>query len=136
MDYVAPHDPTASASLWRLAWADVNSDGLLDALAYSVDPEWCGSGGCTLLVIEAMPEFDQEEMGPYMIAAEIERVSEPVRVASQRTSGWCDLVVRSEGGHGVRLQFDGETYPFSPADGVRTEGTGSDSGAILFSVAE
>ncbi len=134
--YTAPHARVSQASQWRLAWIDVNDDGLLDAVALAGAPEWCGSGGCTMLVIEAVPEFDREELGPYAVAAEIELVSEPVRVSTKRNVGWCDFLVQNERGHAVRLQFDGETYPFSPAEGTpeahADAASGDDPVTVLF----
>ncbi|MEL6616365.1 MAG: hypothetical protein AAFQ43_11535, partial [Bacteroidota bacterium] len=131
--YVAPFDPTPEANLWQIAWADINHDGLEDALVLSGDPDWCGSGGCALLVLEAIAEFDQEELGAYVVAAEIEMVSGPVELSASRTTGWRDLLIQDEEGQTRRLQFDGETYPFSPADGIASDG---ETGALLFAAAE
>ena len=131
--YVAPHDPTPEASLWRVDWADVNSDSLVDALAFAADPDWCGSGGCTLLIIEAIPEVDHEELGAYAVAGEIGMVSGPIVMSAAQHYGWHDLVVHDEEGTRRRLSFDGETYPVSPAGG---EPCGPDSGTLLFDAAE
>lgn len=133
VNYVAPHDSTPEADRWQIAWADVNHDGLEDALVLAGDPDWCGSGGCALLVLEAIAEYDQEELGPYVVAAEIDMVNGPVRLSAERTEGWSDLLVQSEDGETRRLRFDGETYPYSPADGVAS---GDEAGASLFATAE
>lgn len=131
--YIEPHDATADATRWRLAWADLNGDGLKDAVAFSQDKDWCGTGGCTLLVLEAIPEEDQEELGPFAVAAEIAMVDGPVRVLEKISFGWADLLVTNEEGQSIRLAFDGETYPLSPADGVAET---VNSGTVLFAASE
>lgn len=133
VNYIEPHDDTPEASLWRIAWADVNNDGLEDALVLAGDPDWCGSGGCTLLIVEAVPTFDREELGEYFVAAEIEMVNAPIRLSAQKTAGWSDLIVQSENGEPRRLRFNGETYPFSPADGLAS---GDEAGTDLFAAAD
>lgn len=130
LHYVSPFDATADASLWSFAWADLNGDGLKDAVAFSRDEDWCGSSGCTLLVLEAVPKEDQEELGPFHVAAEVAVVAGPVQLLASRHHGWADLSVVDEVGRTVRLAFDGESYPFSPAAGTASP---SEEGTVLFS---
>ena len=125
LDYVAPHDPTPEAGLWRIAWADLNANGLDDALVFSRDADWCETRGCTLLVVEAMPIKDQKEVGPYVVAAEIGPVRAPIQLAEERSGGWCDVLVRDVSGATERFRFDGETYARGRASGVTP-------GALLF----
>lgn len=132
LHYVSPFDETADASLWSFAWADLNGDGLKDALAFSRDEDWCGSSGCTLLVLEAIPKEDQEELGPFHVAAEVAVVAGPVRLLDSRHHGWADLSVVDEDGRTVRLAFDGESYPFSPVSGTASP---SEAGTVLFATA-
>lgn len=127
--YIAPHDETASVSGWRLGWMDLNGDKIKDAVAYSDDLDWCGAGGCTLLVLEALPPEDQEE-GPFLVAAEIAMTGAPIYALESQSQGWRDLLVQNEKGQSVRLSFDGETYPFSSAGGTATA---SPAGVLLIS---
>ncbi len=129
--YAGPLDPDWARAAWRVEWADVNSDERPDALVYLDGPAWCGSGGCTVLVMEAIGEEDAAVLGPFRPAAEISLMHGPVTVAPTAVDGWRDLVV--EDGQGVwrRLRFDGETYPFSPADGERLN-TPPTGGTVLF----
>lgn len=129
--YAGPLDPDWDGAGWRVGWADVNDDGLLDALVYLEGPAWCGSGGCTLLVMEAIDEDDAEVLGPFRPAAEISLMHGPVTVAPTASDGWHDLVVEDEQGVWRRLRFDGETYPYSPGDGERL-GAAPASGTVLF----
>lgn len=119
--YAEPLELAWDSTATRVAWVDLNGDGRDDALVYMDGPEWCGSGGCTLLAFEAMDEIDAVEMGAYRPAAEISLVHGPVLVAKGR-NGWSDLIVESDRGELRVLRFDGETYPLSPADGARLVG--------------
>lgn len=133
--YAGPLDPEWDGAGWRVGWTDLNGDGLLDALVYLDGPAWCGSGGCTVLVMEAIGEEDAEELGAFRPAAEISLMHGPVTVAPTAVDGWHDLVV--EDGQGVwrRLRFDGETYPFSPGDGDVVAGAPT-GGTVLFADGE
>ena len=128
--YVGPLGLTWDQAAARVGWADLNHDQRPDPVVYLAGADWCGSGGCTLLVFETMDDVDAQEWGRYRTAAEISMVGRPVHVVS---SGgvWSDLVVGTDGGLRV-LRFDGETYPRSPADGEPFSGPPPD-GLALFS---
>ena len=129
--YAGPLDPDWDGAGWRAAWTDLNGDSRLDALVYLDGPAWCGSGGCTVLVMEAIPEEDAEELGAFAPAAEISLMHGPVTVSPTASHGWRDLAVEDGQGHWRRLRFDGETYPFSPADGDKLDATPV-VGTVLF----
>lgn len=116
--YTRPLDATWKADEMRVAWADLDNDGLQDALVHLTGSAWCGSGGCTLLIFAAVDSVDVHELGAYTALAEINLVHGPLVIAEEQTNGWRDLVVEATEGSWRRLAFDGETYPFSPADGV------------------
>lgn len=120
--YVLPLDADWDSTAVRVAWTDLNGDTLEDALVYLTDRDWCGSGGCTVMVFEAMDEIDAEEMGSYRPAAEISLMHGPVHVAKTRRGAWSDLIVEDEAGLLRRLVFDGETYPQSPVEGSVYQG--------------
>ena len=105
----------------RIAWTDLNGDRRDDALVYLTGSAWCGSGGCTVLVFEAMDDLDAEEFGPYRPAAEIGLVHTPIRVVRTRQI-WCDLIAADEGGTFRRLSFNGDTYPPSPGSAPAIRG--------------
>lgn len=129
--YVGPLDPDWDGSGWRVEWAHLNGDRRLDALVYLDGPAWCGSGGCTVLVMEAVPEEDADELGRFVPAAEISLMHGPVTIAPTASHGWHDLVVEDGQGQWRRLRFDGETYPFSPGDGDTLEAAPV-GGTVLF----
>lgn len=116
--YILPFTEAPDDTTWKTRWTDLNGDDLPDALVYVAGPDWCGSGGCTLLVFEAVTGPDADELGPYRPAAEVSLVTGPVLVADPGPDGWRDLVVHDTGGDLRVLRFDGETYPGSPSAGV------------------
>lgn len=118
--YTRPFESDGEARDMDIAWADLDGDGLQDALVSLHSPSWCTADGCTLLVFQAVPDEDVEELGRFTPAAEISRVWGSVRVLNAQTNGWADLAVGDE--TPLRLAFDGETYPSSAPDGLHYDG--------------
>ena len=84
------------------------------ALVYLAGMNWCGTGGCNLLILRPA-ESGWEQVG------NISRVSLPVRVLSTSTHGLPDLGVTVSGGGGppayeAKASFDGRAYPRFPSD--------------------
>lgn len=119
--YLAPFTAVGERPVLRVEWIDLTADGRDDALVTVESASWCGSGGCTLLVAEAMAGEDADEFGPFRVAAEVAYTNGEVAVLHASSHGWRDLVVRRGAGWAV-LQFDGETYPSSPAAGLALTG--------------
>lgn len=93
------------------------------ALVYLVGMNWCGTGGCNLLILRP-GATGWEQVG------NVSRVSNPVRLLSTSTNGLPDIGVTVSGGGGppayeAKLSFDGRTYPRFPSDDplVGAEGT-------------
>jgi hypothetical protein len=116
--YVLPFTADPDATDWKARRVHLNGDDALDALVYVSGPDWCGSGGCTLLVFEAVTGPDVEVLGAFRPAAEVSLISGPVLVSEGSPEGWRDLVVTDVSGALRLLRFDGETYPGSPDAGV------------------
>ena len=116
--YVLPFTTAPDDTSWKTRWTDLNGDDNDDALVYVSGPDWCGSGGCTLLVFESITGPDAEVLGPYRPAAEVSLVTGPILVAGAPLDSWRDLIVTVDGGTHSILRFDGETYPGSPGAGI------------------
>jgi len=93
------------------------------ALVYLVGMNWCGSGGCNLLILRPAAA-GWEKVG------NVSRVSNPVRVLTTSTNGLPDIGVTVSGGGGppayeAKVSFDGRSYPRFPSDEplVGAEGT-------------
>jgi hypothetical protein len=114
----------ASGSEARYAYGrvDLNGDGAEEVLAILMGSIFCGTGGCSLLLLK-----DENDGYTVMNTFPISRL--PVIVSNQKTAGWSDLV-RPEYGGGVERSyvkhvFDGSRYVQAerlPGD-VTPEGT-------------
>lgn len=96
---------------YAAAFVDLNGDGKAEAIVYLWDGGWCGSGGCTALILTSNDS-------KYRVLTKITVTRLPIRVLTTKTNGWRDLAVFVAGG-GVkagyaRLAFDGKKYPGNP----------------------
>lgn len=127
-----PNDPALGAAIASVLGEDAAStrlvtrfagDGVRLALVYLVGPNWCGTGGCNLLILR-QGATGWEQVG------NVGRVRLPVRVLAQSTNGLPDLGVTVSGGGGppayeARLAFDGRAYPRFPPDAPAGEAQGT-----------
>ncbi|MGD1941619.1 MAG: hypothetical protein ACFB0G_09925 [Leptolyngbyaceae cyanobacterium] len=99
-------------SRFHSEFIDLNQDATEDALVLLGPPNWCGTGGCTLLVFEGVGE-------EFQLRSQISLVQTPLTVSERLTSGWQDLVLRIAGGGAVPktvlLSFEGQGYPPNPS---------------------
>jgi len=114
-------------SSYKWAEADLNGDGQAEQFIYATDSSYCGSGGCTLFVLQRQP------VG-YRIVLRSTVTRLPIRLLSTSSHGWRDLAVGVAGG-GVRsgtarLRFEGNKYPGNPTLAPRL-GPGSGLGPIV-----
>lgn len=96
---------------FRWAEADLNGDGRSEQFLYATGPDWCGSGGCTLFVL-------QSRGLDYVVLARIPVVQMPVGILPGRHRAYRDLAVGIGGGGGksgvVAMRFDGRRYRGNP----------------------
>nr|MCU0256121.1 META domain-containing protein [Vicinamibacterales bacterium] len=112
--------------------ADLNGDGRDEVFVYLLGSFFCGSGGCTLLLLSA------DDQGGYALVDEFPISRLPLIVAPARSNGWHDLI-RPESGGGARASyvrhvFDGSHYVEHerlPADEA-PEGTRYLAGELTF----
>ena len=102
-------DPEARYALGR---ADLNGDGRDEAVVLMQGRRWCGTGGCTMLVLTP-------HRTGWRTVTRMTVTYAPVRLLPTRSRGWRDLAVRIAG-RGVRagevtLRFNGRTYPTNPS---------------------
>lgn len=95
----------------RVALADLDGDGRSEALVYLRGGDWCGSGGCTLLVL-------RRQRGDWLKVSQIPATRLPIRLLERRHHGWRSLQVHVAGGggaaHDAVLDFDGRHYRGNP----------------------
>jgi hypothetical protein len=95
------------------AWVDLNGDGSQEVVVHIIGQDWCGSGGCTTLVLEP-------EGSSYRIISKITITHLPIRMLTAKSRNWKNLTVWVWGG-GIRkayeaeLRFNGKSYPSNPS---------------------
>jgi hypothetical protein len=93
---------------WRQALVELNGDGVHDAVVLLLDPDWCGSGGCTMLVLKGSKRG-------YAVQSSSSVTDAPIRVSPVVVSGWKTLIVYSRGRGDVLMRFNGKRYPDDPS---------------------
>ncbi len=106
------HGSAVVPGKYIIAFVDLSRHGGREALVYLTGQEWCGSGGCTLLVLA--PD------GPsYRVVTKVTICWPPIRALESRSFGWRDIGVGVRGGGVPRgeaeLRFDGRSYPTNPS---------------------
>lgn len=93
---------------YQIAGADLNGDGLAEAVVLFAGKDWCANTGCSLAI------FQTGQHGYTPISRTV-RVKAPVVVSTGQTNGWRDLIVSTGGAGGaplrrVTLRFSGSGY--------------------------
>lgn len=105
------------------AFVDLDKDGVDDAVVWLQGMDWCGSGGCTMLVLRGGDDG-------YAVVSRSTVTREPIRVSDAMSHGWHDLIVHSDGVEKL-MQFDGKAYPSNPSMQPTAEPGQVDSAKIL-----
>src|SRR5436190_1567725 len=84
-----------------------------EAIVYLMGGEWCGSGGCTMLILAS-------EASSFRVVTKITITRPPIRVLSSTSHGWHSIGVWVAGGRiepafEAELSFDGKSYPGNPS---------------------
>jgi hypothetical protein len=121
-----PEDKTAG---YFDAFVDLNGDGKPEAIVYITGQSWCGSGGCTLLILTP-------EGSSYKVVTKIPITRLPVRVLTKASNGWRNLGVWVQGGgiqpgYEAELRFDGKTYPRNPSTNAARRLVGRVTGEVV-----
>lgn len=95
-------------SPYEFAGADLNGDGVPEAVVLFSGQDWCAATGCSLAILKDGPHG-------FRPVSRTVRVKPPVVVARESTNGWRDLFVSTGGAGGaplrrVRLRFSGSGY--------------------------
>jgi hypothetical protein len=88
---------------------DLNDDGKDEFLVGLIGMEFCGSGGCTMLVINK----------DYKVVTSITLVKYPVYVGApggkEVTKGYSNLYIHTGGKGLVKMAWNGKSYPTNPS---------------------
>ncbi len=92
---------------YKIAGADLNGDGVREAIVLFQGKDWCTRTGCSMAIFQ----FFQHGFRPISRTV---RVKAPVEIAGAVTNSYRDILVQTGGGPAperrVRLQFSGEIY--------------------------
>ncbi len=99
------YDSDKSATLtYSYGFADLNGDAYTDALVLPAGPHYCGSGGCTFMVLRGQPD------GTFAFVSSTPGVRAPIRAGTRQAAGWRPLIVNTRGTGDVVLDFAGGKY--------------------------
>lgn len=83
---------------------DLNGDNLKEIFVGLTGPYFCGSGGCTQLILDSKGDvITMFTVSDY-----------PVVISGDLTNGWKDLYILSDGKYHL-VRFDGKSYPSNPS---------------------
>lgn len=92
---------------YKHAFVDLNNDGVGDAIVLLRGMGWCGSGGCTMLVLRGGD-------ADYTVISRSTVTNEPVRISQSMSHGWRDIIAHSDDAEKL-MRFDGNSYPLNPS---------------------
>lgn len=103
--------PDVTATRYVAAFVHLHNGGQ-QVIVYLIGPAWCGTGGCTTLIL--VPKDSS-----YTVLTAMSVAQQPIRVLETKSNGWHDLGVWVQGGgiqpgYEARLSFDGKSYPGNP----------------------
>lgn len=111
--YVDDHRVARDQTRYAAAFVHLNKGGSRQVVVYLSGDAWCGSGGCTTLVL-TKPGSD------FQVISKITISNLPIRVLDSVSHGWRELSVVVEGGgiqpgYEAALPFDGARYASNPS---------------------
>ena len=110
-DYVGSSGQSRDTE-YTAALVDLRDKGTKEVIVYLSADGWCGTGGCTMLILA--PKDNS-----YELITKIPIVRLPIRVLTTKTNGWHDISVVVGGGglsaYETKLSFDGSSYPENPS---------------------
>ncbi len=111
------------------AFVDLKDNGTQEVIVYLISDGWCGTGGCTMLILT--PEGTS-----YRVITKIPITRLPIRVLTTKSNGWHDITVWVQGGgiqpgYEATLSFNGKAYPDNPTMPTTRRVTGKAAGKIV-----
>lgn len=103
-----PDSADNRATRYFSAFVDLKDSGTDQAIVYLSGDGWCGSGGCTMLILAPQESF-------YRVVARFTVTWPPIRVLATKSHGWHDIAIRMQGGgiepgYEAEFSFNGKTY--------------------------
>jgi hypothetical protein len=133
-DYVgSPNSGNNKTTEYFPAFVDLRNDGAQEVIVYLTGDGWCGSGGCTTLVLAP-------ESSSFKLITKITVTKLPIRVLTTKSNGWHDISVVAringiEPTYEAKLSFNGKTYPSNPSVPPAQRSAGNISGKAVIPLA-
>ncbi|WOX06280.1 hypothetical protein [Microbulbifer pacificus] len=87
----------ASGTVYSIGFEDLNNDGDDEALVF-LTGDWCGSGGCTLLVLSA-------DSGKWNVISKVPTLRLPIYKLRETNDGWVDMSGVEYGGGELQKKY-------------------------------
>jgi hypothetical protein len=98
----------SSTPEFEYSLTDLGGDGVQDAVVLIEDQHYCGSGGCTLLILKSIGNA-------FALLSRSTITKRPIRIAMDRHNGRHTLLVDTGSIGAVELRFNGSGYPSNPS---------------------
>jgi hypothetical protein len=108
-NYLGTPDAETRTTEFAVSFVDLKDDGAKEAIVYLSSNGWCGTAGCTMLILA--PQGTS-----FRVVSKIPAVRLPIRVLGSKTHGWHDIGVigrksATEPLYESVLSFNGTSYP-------------------------
>ncbi len=94
---------------------DLNADGKDEYLVELIGGDWCGSGGCTVLILDK--NFNLNTL--------MTVVNDPIYVGApggkEVTKGYSNIYIQNRDGSVAKMAWNGKKYPTNPSVAPKTD---------------
>lgn len=127
--YLQKESEGDSTERYKIAYVDLNGDGVNEAIVFALGSGTCGSGGCNTLVLNW-------NGAAWSTVSDISITNLPIRLLATKSHGWTDIGVMVHGGGIIRpyeavLKFNGKRYPGNPTVPPAKKAKGVPKGRVL-----
>lgn len=94
---------------------DLNDDGKDEYLVELIGGDWCGSGGCTVLILDKN----------FKLNTRMTAVNDPIYVGApggkEVTKGYANIYIQNRDGSVAKMAWNGKKYPTNPSVVTKTD---------------
>src|ERR1700758_2721131 len=83
-NYVGTPDKETKRTEYAAVFVNLKDDGTKETIVYLSSDGWCGTGGCTMLILA-------QEGTSYRVVTRVPAVRLPIRVLDAKSNGWRDI---------------------------------------------
>ena len=125
--FKSPFSQEYKTTRYYPVFANLESSQPRQVIVYVTGPHWCGTGGCTLVILTPTPSG-------YQVISQTIGVQLPVQILTTMTAGWHDISVASQEGPRF-LPFNGRRYPINAYSFPSRHFSGDTPGEVVISPA-